>query len=393
MAVEKSNEPETRMERREGNAMPLHRVYNSSILGYPTYRPILPYRMYHFSSMSPHQRQLLERTQSYIHMFCAGLMGFIFVLLMCLSPLHWVRFMVMKDKKKLFAGLWTVCHHDLCWSHVPKAPYYLQCSRAFFLISAFIILIIIIWLSTFLTKGTGDKTHIDLGMSIFSFISGTCLLLCLILYLMQVKLYSRNVLEPHFLLAYRLNWWGSIFYMTVGFLSGLNHISSPATSPDQNLLVIPITRTRIGNTARVDWGLTETNVGVSTWMNQAPERQSGSVAQSSVYTEKGTQTKTVTQKVLESQVEPEVQAESGTHTEPEIGSESAIKDGLITTRLATEIEPIDTVEPRPEAEIIGSVADDMSSNSLQGNENKMTKNWNYEDRDSAEKNEDDKTKN
>ncbi|XP_014926891.2 transmembrane protein 202-like isoform X5 [Acinonyx jubatus] len=349
MAVEKSNEPETRMERREGNAMPLHRVYNSSILGYPTYRPILPYRMYHFSSMSPHQRQLLERTQSYIHMFCAGLMGFIFVLLMCLSPLHWVRFMVMKDKKKLFAGLWTVCHHDLCWSHVPKAPYYLQCSRAFFLISAFIILIIIIWLSTFLTKGTGDKTHIDLGMSIFSFISG--------------------------------------------FLSGLNHISSPATSPDQNLLVIPITRTRIGNTARVDWGLTETNVGVSTWMNQAPERQSGSVAQSSVYTEKGTQTKTVTQKVLESQVEPEVQAESGTHTEPEIGSESAIKDGLITTRLATEIEPIDTVEPRPEAEIIGSVADDMSSNSLQGNENKMTKNWNYEDRDSAEKNEDDKTKN
>ncbi|XP_023110852.2 transmembrane protein 202 isoform X2 [Felis catus] len=349
--------------------------------------------MYHFSSMSSHQRQLLERTQSYIRMFCAGLMGFIFVLLMCLFPLHWVRFMVMKDKKKLFAGLWTVCHHDLCWSHVPKAPHYLQYSRAFFLISAFIILIIIIWLSTFLTKGPGDKTHIDLGMSIFSFISGTCLLLCLILYLMQVKLYSRNVLEPHFLLAYHLNWWGSIFYMTVGFLSGLNHISSQATSPDQNLFVIPITRTRIGNTARVDRGLTETNVGVSTWMNQAPERQSGSVAQSSVYTEKATQTKTVTQKVLESQVEPEVQAESGTHTETEIGSESAIKDGLITTRLATEIEPIDTVEPRPEAEIIGSVADDMSSNSLQGNENKMTKNWNYEDRDSAEKNEDDKTKN
>ncbi|XP_043409898.1 transmembrane protein 202-like isoform X3 [Prionailurus bengalensis] len=166
MAVEKSNEPETRMERREGNAMPLHRVYNSSILGYPTYRPILPYHMYHFSSMSPHQRQLLERTQSYIRMFCAGLMGFIFVLLMCLSPLYWVRFMVMKDKKKLFAGLWTVCHHDLCWSHVPKAPW---------------------------------------------------------------------------------------------FLSGLNHISSRATSPDQNLLVIPITRTRIGNTARVDRGLTETN--------------------------------------------------------------------------------------------------------------------------------------
>ncbi|XP_077602220.1 transmembrane protein 202-like isoform X3 [Crocuta crocuta] len=332
------------MERREGNAMPFHRVYNSSILGYPTYRPILPYRMYHFSSLSPYQRQFLERTRSYMRIFCAGLLGFIFVLLMCLSPLHWVQFMVMKDKKKLFAGLWTVCHHDLCWSHVPKAP----C---------------------------------------------TCLLLCLILFLMQVKLYSRNVLESHFLLAYRLSWWGSVFYMIAGFLSGLNHISSRVSSPDQNLLVIPITRTRIGNITRVDQGLTETNVGVSTCMSQAPERQLGSVAQSSVCVEKGTQTQAVTPKVLESQIEPEVQAESGTHTEPEIGSESAIKDGLITTRLATEIEPIDTVEPRPEAEGIGSVAEDMSSNTLQGNENKMTKNWDYEDRDSAEKNEDDKTKN
>ncbi|XP_077602204.1 transmembrane protein 202-like isoform X1 [Crocuta crocuta] len=381
------------MERREGNAMPFHRVYNSSILGYPTYRPILPYRMYHFSSLSPYQRQFLERTRSYMRIFCAGLLGFIFVLLMCLSPLHWVQFMVMKDKKKLFAGLWTVCHHDLCWSHVPKAPYYLQYSRAFFLISVFIILIIIIWLSISPTKGPGDKTYIDLGISIFSFISGTCLLLCLILFLMQVKLYSRNVLESHFLLAYRLSWWGSVFYMIAGFLSGLNHISSRVSSPDQNLLVIPITRTRIGNITRVDQGLTETNVGVSTCMSQAPERQLGSVAQSSVCVEKGTQTQAVTPKVLESQIEPEVQAESGTHTEPEIGSESAIKDGLITTRLATEIEPIDTVEPRPEAEGIGSVAEDMSSNTLQGNENKMTKNWDYEDRDSAEKNEDDKTKN
>lgn len=157
--------------------------------------------------------------------------------------------------------------------------------------------------------------------------------------------------------------------------------------------MIPITRTRIGNIARVNQGLTERNVGVSTWISQAPERQLRSVAQSNVYIEKGTQTKTVTQKVLESQIEPAVQAESGTHTEPEIGSESAIKDGLITTSVATEVEPIDTVEPRPEAEIIGSVAEDVSSNSLQGNENKMTKNWDYEDRDSVEKNEDDKTKN
>lgn len=50
---------------------------------------------------------------------------------------------------------------------------YLKFSRAFFLISAFTILIIIIWLSISLTKGPGDKTYIDLGISIFCFISGT----------------------------------------------------------------------------------------------------------------------------------------------------------------------------------------------------------------------------
>ena len=50
---------------------------------------------------------------------------------------------------------------------------YLQFSRAFFLISAFTILIIIIWLSISLTKGPGDKTYIDLGICIFCFISGT----------------------------------------------------------------------------------------------------------------------------------------------------------------------------------------------------------------------------
>ncbi|KAF3830673.1 hypothetical protein GH733_004492 [Mirounga leonina] len=360
--------------------------------------------MHRFSSLSPYQLQLLEKTRSYIRMFCAGLFGFIFVLMLCLSPLHWVKFMVLKEKKMLFSGLWTVCHHDLCWSHVPRAPYYLQFSRAFFLISALIILIIIIWLSISLIKGPGDKTYIDLGISIFSFISGTCLLLCLILFLMQVKLYSRNVLEPHFLLVYRLNWWSSIFYMIAGFLSGLNHISSRVTPPDQNLLMIPRTRTRIGSMATVQLGLTETNVGASTRMSHVLERQSGSVAQSSVHragtqtevgiqTEPVTQTKIVAQKVLGTQTGSEVQAKSRTQTEPEIGNESVMRDALKITRFTPEIEPIDTVEPRPEAEIIGSVTGDMSSNRLEGNEIRMTKVKDYEDRESAEKNKDDKTKN
>lgn len=95
--------------------------FHDVLLPFPS-QPILPYCMHRFSSLSPYQRQLLEKTQSYIRMFCAGLLGFIFVLLLSLSSLHWVKFMVLKDKKTLFAGLWTVCHHDLCWSHVPKAP-------------------------------------------------------------------------------------------------------------------------------------------------------------------------------------------------------------------------------------------------------------------------------
>lgn len=55
-------------------------------------------------------------------------------------------------------------------------------------------------------------------MTAFILIPGTCLLLDLIWFLMQVKLYSENVLEPHFLLVCHLHWWGSIFYVIVGEL-------------------------------------------------------------------------------------------------------------------------------------------------------------------------------
>uniref|UniRef100_A0A9L0T7V8 Transmembrane protein 202 n=1 Tax=Equus caballus TaxID=9796 RepID=A0A9L0T7V8_HORSE len=350
MAVEKSSEPEARMKRRDGHAMTFEGVYNASILDYPTHRPVLPYRVHRFYSMAPHQRQLL--TQSYVRLFCAGLMGFTFVLLLCLTPFHWVQFTVLKDKKKLLAGLWTLCHNDLCWSHRPEAP----C---------------------------------------------TCLLLCLILFLMQVKLYSANVLEPRFLLVYRLNWWGCIIYLLVGLLSGLNHISSRVSSPDQNLLVIPITRTRIRNIATVELGLSETNVGISPWMNQAQERQSNSVPRSRTQTEAGTQTELETQtgpetrKVLGARPEPEAQAESRTQTEPEIGYESVTREGLITqARLATEIEPADTVKLRPETEkTIGNETSDMSSSRLEGNKKKMTKDRDDEDRNLTEKSDDDKTKN
>ena len=42
------------------------------------------------------------------------------------------------------------------------------------------------------------------------------------------------------------------FSFSLGFLSVLNHLSSQVPPPDQNLLVIPIIRTRVGNMATVN---------------------------------------------------------------------------------------------------------------------------------------------
>ncbi|DAA25833.1 TPA: transmembrane protein 202-like [Bos taurus] len=218
------------MERREGNERALQSIYNIGRMSHPTYRPILP-RLHRFSSIPPYLRRFLQKSRSCIRHLCACSSGFNFVLLLCLSPLHWVQFVVLKDRQKLLAGLWTLCHHDLCWGNALKAP----C---------------------------------------------TCLLFCLIFFLLQVKLYSKNVLEPRFLIVYHINWLGSILYMMIGFLSVLNHLSSQVPPPDQNLFVIPITRTRVGNMATVKLSLSEGDSGVSSCMSKAPERQLSSVVQS-----------------------------------------------------------------------------------------------------------------
>ncbi|XP_058144438.1 transmembrane protein 202 [Dasypus novemcinctus] len=355
------------MERREGNVMTFHSSYNASILGDPTYRPILPYRMFRIYTMPPYQRQLLDQTRCYIRLACAYLFGFIFVLMLCLSPLNWVEFLVLTDKRKLSAGLWTLCDQEFCWSHTPKPPYYLQLSRAFFLMSALTVFIIAIWLTISLVKWPGDKSYIDLGISIFCFISGTCLLLCLLLFLMQVKSYSRNVMEPRFLLAYRLNWWGSIFYMIAGFISGLNHISSRNPSQGQNLLVIPITRTRIGNRFPMELGLNETNVDTYPRMNQVQERQLMRVAQPESQSESRIETKAGTQTESETKTEPEPQGRSetqtllGTQAKPETQAESMTQ---------TKPEKGEETVPRIETETtMGNVTSDGLGNRLEDNEN------------------------
>ena len=69
---------------------------------------------------------------------------------------------------------------------------------------------------------TWKRVEAERGLSwvviAFILIPGTCLCFCLILFLMQVKLYSRKVSELRFLLVYCISWWGSIFYMIVGEL-------------------------------------------------------------------------------------------------------------------------------------------------------------------------------
>lgn len=198
-------------------------------------------------------------------------------------------------------------------------------------------------------------------------------------------------------LLFRDVWWLQILSVTnpqcwpwtflsfsPGFLSGLNHISSQVSPQDQDLIVFPITRTRIGNIATVKLGLTEINVGISPLMSQAPERRSSSVTQSRSQTEAGfqteleTQTGPETQKVIGTQTKPEAQTESRTQREPEIGNESVIMDGLITQAgLATDVEPVDIVKPRPEAEITGNVTSDVSSNRLHSKwkENDWRQKW------------------
>jgi hypothetical protein len=84
-------------------------------------QPIFSLRLYFLYGML-FQQHFLEKMQRCVRMVCVILLGCSFLLLLCLAPLHWVQLMVLTDRQKLLAGLWSVCHHSLCWSHVPKAP-------------------------------------------------------------------------------------------------------------------------------------------------------------------------------------------------------------------------------------------------------------------------------
>ncbi|XP_078189702.1 transmembrane protein 202 isoform X2 [Callithrix jacchus] len=168
------------MEQREHLTLTFHSPEVPKIKGDRKYqRPTLPANKDPSALMSSQRRQQhVDQAHIYIRMLCGSLCSFSLLMLIGMSPLNWVQFLVNRNGLELYAGLWTLCNHELCWSHTPKPPYYLQYSRAFFLISIFTILIGLGWLfSSGLPSRRSMTTNLDLKVSMLSFISGIVFLL------------------------------------------------------------------------------------------------------------------------------------------------------------------------------------------------------------------------
>uniref|UniRef100_A0A8D2JIC0 Transmembrane protein 202 n=1 Tax=Sciurus vulgaris TaxID=55149 RepID=A0A8D2JIC0_SCIVU len=234
------------MDRREQSTLNFYIPDVPKVKGDRQYqRPTLPTDK-HLSSSQ--KRQLhMNQTRSYIRMFCGSLCTFSFLMLISTSPLNWVQFLVTKSGLELYAGLWTLCNHELCWNHTPKPPYYLQYSRAFFIISILIILINLGLLFNSCLPGRASKiSNLDPKVSMLSFISAVFLLLCLNLFLAQVRWHTRNVMESAFLWTYHMNWWCDFLYVCAGILSFLNYVTFKYVPPGISSTVTPIERSRLG---------------------------------------------------------------------------------------------------------------------------------------------------
>ncbi|XP_029337858.1 transmembrane protein 202 isoform X2 [Mus caroli] len=134
-------------------------------------RPTLPTNQQSISTQK--RQQYVNEACTYIRMFCGSLSGFSVLLLACTSPLNLVQFLVNNNGLELKAGLWTLCYHELCWSHTPKPPYYLQYSRALFLLSILFMLIGLgLLLSSCRPAERMMSAELDLKVSMLSFCSG-----------------------------------------------------------------------------------------------------------------------------------------------------------------------------------------------------------------------------
>nr|XP_051678278.1 transmembrane protein 202 isoform X1 [Oryctolagus cuniculus] len=204
----------TKMESNENVVMTFYNPEVPKVKGKRTYqKPTLPTNKHPGASMPPQRRQQdVHQTHTYIRMFCGSLCGFSFLVAVCTSPLSWVQLLVIRDGAELYAGLWTLCSHELCWTHTPRPPYYLQFSRAASIISMLTTLTGLGWLLYSCLPGRGIVSNLDLKLSLLSFASAACLLLCLGLFLEQVSWHSKDAMEPDFLWTYHLNWWGDFLY-------------------------------------------------------------------------------------------------------------------------------------------------------------------------------------
>ncbi|XP_004594772.2 transmembrane protein 202 [Ochotona princeps] len=212
-------------------------------------RPTLPTNKHPSASMPLRRRQQhVSQTHTYIRMFCGSLSGFGLFMTLCMSPLSWVQLLVTKDGTELYAGLWTLCSHELCWTHTPKPPYFLQFSRAAFILSILTILVGLGWLLfSCLPRRGSVVANLDLKVSMLSFTSASCLLICLSLFLEHVNWHCKDVMEPDLLWTYYLNWWSDFLYTFAGIISFLNYISVMSIPSDEKAsMPHPMEKSRLG---------------------------------------------------------------------------------------------------------------------------------------------------
>ncbi|XP_052618462.1 transmembrane protein 202 isoform X2 [Peromyscus californicus insignis] len=231
---------------RKEQAMTLYSPEVSKVKGNRKYqRPTLPTNKQLMSARK--RQQYVDQAFTYTRMFCGSLSGLSILLLIITAPLSWVQFLVTNNGLELYAGLWTVCHHELCWSHIPKPPYYLEYSRALFIISVLCMVtgLGLLFSSCRPTEGI-VSAELDLKVSILSFCSAFCLLLCLNLFLAQVEWYTTSAMESVFLWAYYLNWCGDVLHVCAGIVSFLNYVTFQSHPPDPSVRMTPQQKSRPG---------------------------------------------------------------------------------------------------------------------------------------------------
>ncbi|XP_004611885.3 transmembrane protein 202 [Sorex araneus] len=210
-------------------------------------RATLPTSSHPGASMSPQRRRHhVDQTHIYFRMFCGSLCGFGILMMLSTSPMNWVELLVIKSGHELYEGLWVTCSHELCWRQTETSSYYLQYSRATFIISALFILNALgCLIASCLPRRGGIVDNLDLKLSILSFLSAICLLLCLVLFLEQVNWHARDIMEVDFLWTYHLNCWCDLLYTLAGIISFLNHLHARQL-PEQNVSAKPVEKSRLG---------------------------------------------------------------------------------------------------------------------------------------------------